>query len=223
MFTGLIEDVGTVESVDSTVDGARLRIVTALAGEIEPGDSVAINGACLTATAVDADGFETEAMNQTLDVTSLGGLGAGDRVNLELAMQVSDRLGGHIVQGHVDGIGEVASVEDDGFAKRVRLTLDTHLLRYVVDKGSLAVDGVSLTVAALGDGWVEVSLIPETLERTTLDGLEPGRKINVECDVVAKHVERLAAVQWPARAPGERRTKQGKDAGRPNSGDYLAD
>ncbi|HEY5815394.1 MAG TPA: riboflavin synthase [Solirubrobacterales bacterium] len=193
MFTGLIEDVGTVESVDSNADGARLRIATSLAVEIAPGDSVAVNGVCLTATAADADGFETEAMNQTLDVTSLGDLEPGSRVNLEPAMRASDRLGGHIVQGHVDGIGEVVSVAEDGFAKRVRLRLDAPLLRYVVEKGSIALDGVSLTVAALGDEWVEVSLIPETLERTNLGELEPGRKINVECDVIAKHVERLVA------------------------------
>jgi riboflavin synthase len=193
VFTGLIEDVGHVESVDAGADGARLRIATSLAAEIEGGDSVAVDGVCLTATSVDAGGFETEAMNQTLDMTSLGGLGAGSRVNLELAMKASGRLGGHIVQGHVDGVGEVASVEDDGFARRVRVELDPRLLRYVVDKGSIALDGVSLTVAALGEGWLEVSLIPESLERTNLGEAQAGRKINVECDVIAKHVERLVA------------------------------
>jgi riboflavin synthase len=193
VFTGLIEDVGTVESVDTGADGARLRIATSLAAEIETGDSVAVNGVCLTATAVDANGFETEAMNQTLDVTALGSLEAGNRVNLELAMKASDRLGGHIVQGHVDGVGEIVSVEKDGFARRVRLHLDPGVLRYVVDKGSIALDGVSLTVAALGEDWLEVSLIPETLERTNFGEAEPGRKINVECDVIAKHVERLMA------------------------------
>jgi riboflavin synthase len=193
MFTGLIQDVGTVEAVDSTADGARVRIATSLAGEVEPGDSVAVNGACLTATAVDAAGFETEAMNQTLGVTSLGGLRAGDRINLELAMRASDRLGGHIVQGHVDGVGEVTSVEEDGFARRLRIDLPTELLRYAVEKGSVALDGVSLTIADLGGSWVSVSLIPETLERTNLGEAEPGRKINVECDVIAKHVERLMA------------------------------
>lgn len=193
MFTGLIEDVGTVESVDSTADGTRLRIATSLAGDIEPGDSVAVNGACLTATAIDSGGFETEAMNQTLEVTALGGLRAGGRVNLELAMKASDRLGGHIVQGHVDGVGEVAAVGEDGFARRVRVALDAHLLRHLVERGSVALDGVSLTVAALGEDWIEVSLIPETLERTNLGEAEPGRKINVECDVIAKHVERLMA------------------------------
>jgi riboflavin synthase len=193
VFTGLIQDVGTIESVEVNADGARLRIVTSLAGEIEPGDSVAVNGVCLTAAGVNDASFETEAMNQTLEVTALGGLEAGSRVNLELAMKASDRLGGHIVQGHVDGLGEVSSVEEDGFARRVRCKLDAHLLRYVVNRGSIALDGVSLTVSELGEAWVEVSLIPETLERTNLGEVEPGRKLNVECDVIAKHVERLMA------------------------------
>jgi riboflavin synthase len=193
MFTGLIQDVGAIESLDSGPEGARLRIATSLATEIEPGDSVAVNGVCLTATTVEGNGFETEAMNQTLEVTSLGGLGAGSRVNLELAMKASDRLGGHIVQGHVDGVGEVASIEEDGFAKRLRVALDSDLLRYAIDKGSIALDGVSLTIAELREDWLEVSLIPETLERTTLGEASPGRKLNVECDVIAKHVERLMA------------------------------
>jgi riboflavin synthase len=193
MFTGLIQDVGTVESLDAAAEGARLRIATSLAAEIEPGDSVAVNGACLTATTVDGSGFETEAMNQTLAVTSLGGLEAGARVNLELAMKASDRLGGHIVQGHVDGLGEVAAIEEDGFAKRLRIALGPDLLRYTIDKGSITLDGVSLTIADLGESWVSVSLIPETLERTTLGDAAPGRKLNVECDVIAKHVERLMA------------------------------
>jgi riboflavin synthase len=191
MFTGLIEDVGTVESVEADGDGATLRIATKLAPEVGEGDSVAVNGVCLTATAVDSTGFETEAMNQTLTVTALGALEAGAPVNLELAMKASDRLGGHIVQGHADGVGEVLSVEEDGFARRLRVELGPDLLRYVVAKGSIALNGVSLTVADLGDSWAAVSLIPETLERTNLGALEPGSKINVECDVVAKHVERL--------------------------------
>ena len=193
MFTGLVQDVGTVEAVDAGADGARLRIATMLAGEIATGDSVAVDGVCLTATAVDASGFETEAMNQTLEVTALGGIGSGSRVNLELAMKASDRLGGHIVQGHVDGVGEVTSVEEDGFAMRMRIALGPELLRYAIDKGSIALDGVSLTVAELGESWVEVSLIPETLERTNLGEAVPGSKINVECDVVAKYVERLVS------------------------------
>lgn len=191
MFTGLIEDVGRVESVDSGAEGARLRIATKLASEIRDGDSVAVDGACLTATAVSAAGFETEAMNQTLEVTALGGLEVGAAVNLELAMKASDRLGGHIVQGHVDSVGEVVSIEDDGFARRLRVRLGPELLAYVVEKGSIALAGVSLTVAALGEDWAEVSLIPETLERTTLGEAAVGGKLNVECDVVAKYVERM--------------------------------
>jgi riboflavin synthase len=191
VFTGLIQDVGKVVSVDAGADGARIRIATKLGVEIAPGDSVAVNGVCLTATAVDADGFETEAMNQTLDVTSLGAVEVGSRVNLEPAMRASDRLGGHIVQGHVDGVGEAVSVDADGFAKRLRVALRPELLRYVIAKGSIALDGVSLTVAELGEGWAEVSLIPETLERTTLGEIEAGRKINVECDVIAKYAERI--------------------------------
>jgi riboflavin synthase len=193
MFTGLVEDIGSVEALETGEEGARLRIATRLGPEIAGGDSVAVNGVCLTATAVDPNGFETEAMNQTLDVTALGALKAGDKVNLELAMKASDRLGGHIVQGHADGVAEVLSVEDDGFARRLRVGLGPELIRYVVEKGSIGLDGVSLTVADLGDSWAVVSLIPETLERTTLGEAEVGDKLNVECDVVAKYVERLAA------------------------------
>jgi riboflavin synthase len=193
MFTGLIEDIGSVESVDSGEDGARLRIATQLAPEIATGDSVSVNGVCLTATAVDPNGFETEAMNQTLNVTALGALEAGGKVNLELAMKASDRLGGHIVQGHADGVAEVLSIDDDGFARHLRVGLGPDLIRYVVEKGSICLNGVSLTVADLGDSWAVVSLIPETLERTTLGEAKVGDKLNVECDVIAKYVERLAA------------------------------
>jgi riboflavin synthase len=191
MFTGLIQDIGEVESVDIGDDGARLRIATSLGADVRLGDSVAVDGICLTATSADPRGFETEAMNQTLDVTALDGVEPGGRVNLELAMRASDRLGGHIVQGHADGIGTVASTEADGFARRVRVALPPGLLRYAVAKGSIALSGASLTIAELGDGWVEVSLIPETLERTNLGKLEPGDHLNVECDIVAKYVERL--------------------------------
>jgi riboflavin synthase len=193
MFTGLIQDVGTIESVEKGADGAKLRIATRLAGEIASGDSVAVDGVCLTATTVDSTAFDTEAMNQTLIVTALGRLEAGSRVNLELAMKASDRLGGHIVQGHADGVAEVVSVEEDGFARRLRIGLGRELIRYAVAKGSIALNGVSLTIADLGDSWADLSLVPETLERTTLGELAPGDKLNVECDVVAKYVERLVA------------------------------
>jgi riboflavin synthase len=193
VFTGLIEDIGKVESVERTADGARLRISSSLAGELSLGDSIAVDGCCLTATAVGAGGFETEAMNQTLQVTALADVAESGRVNLELAMKAGDRLGGHIVQGHVDGLGTLASVEDDGFARRIRVELPQELLRYVVDKGSITLSGVSLTVAELGESWVEVSLIPETLERTNFGEAQAGSKLNVECDIVAKYVERLVA------------------------------
>jgi riboflavin synthase len=193
VFTGLIEDLGTVETVERTDDGARLRIATRLSDEIALGDSIAVNGCCLTAIDVQDGAFETEAMNQTLNVTALSEVGESSKVNLELAMKAGDRLGGHIVQGHVDGVGTVASIEDDGFAKRVRITLATQLLRYVVDKGSITLSGVSLTVAELGETWAEVSLIPETLERTNLGEVRAGSRLNVECDIVAKYVERLVA------------------------------
>jgi riboflavin synthase len=193
MFTGLVEDIGTVESVEKDSDGATLRIETKLAPKIAEGDSVAVDGVCLTARTVSSDGFETEAMNQTLTVTALGTLEPGARINLELAMKASDRLGGHIVQGHADGVGEVVEVEEDGFARRLRVRLGPELLRFVVAKGSIALNGVSLTVADLGDSWASVSLISETLERTNLGEVAPGDRLNVECDVVAKYVERLLA------------------------------
>jgi riboflavin synthase len=191
MFTGLVQDVGTVESLESGPEGGRLRITTTLGPEIALGDSISVDGACLTAVAADDEGFATEAMNQTLAVTALRHLQPGDRVNLELAMRAGERLGGHIVQGHVDAVARVLGAEDDGFARRLRVALPPELARYVIDRGSVALAGVSLTVAALGEDWLEVSLIPETLERTTLGGAAPGDELNVEVDLVAKYVERL--------------------------------
>jgi riboflavin synthase len=193
MFTGLIEDIGTVAELESNGDGARLRISTRLGGELEPGDSVAVNGICLTAVEADRAGFVTEAMNQTLRLTSLGVLENGDRVNLELAVLAGARLGGHFVQGHVDGVAEVTESADDGFARRLRLRIDPELARLVVEQGSVTLDGVSLTVSALGEDWLEVALIPETLHRTNLGDAAPGRRLNVECDLVGKYVQRLMA------------------------------
>jgi riboflavin synthase len=193
VFTGLIEDVGTVGEIDSAGDGARLRINTRLAAELDPGDSIAVNGACLTAVEADTAGFAAEVMNQTLRLTSLGPLQPGDRVNLELAVRAGDRLGGHFVQGHVDGVGEVTEAEEDGFARRLRVGVEPELAGLAVERGSIALDGVSLTVSALGGDWLEVSLVPETLQRTNLGDAAPGRRINVECDVIAKYVQRLLA------------------------------
>jgi riboflavin synthase len=193
VFTGLIEDVGRIEAVETNDAGATIRIATRLGAEVASGDSVAVDGVCLTATEADEAGFSAEAMNQTLRVTALGGLEAGGRVNLELALKATDRLGGHILQGHVDGVGEVLSSEEDGFARRLRLRIGQDLMRYVVARGSVALAGVSLTVSDLGEDWLEVSLIPETLERTNLDELGEGAQVNVECDVVAKYVEKLVS------------------------------
>lgn len=191
MFTGLVQDVGTVESLESGPEGARLRIATALGPEIGRGDSIAVGGACLTAVSADEAGFEAEAMNQTLAVTALRRLAPGSRVNLELAMKVGERLGGHIVQGHVDGVAKVLSTAEDGIARRLRVALPAEFARYVIEKGSVALAGVSLTVAALGTDWLEVSLVPETLARTTLGEATAGNELNVEVDLLAKYVERL--------------------------------
>jgi riboflavin synthase len=193
VFTGLVQDLGRVTAVDATADGVTLGVRTRLAGEIAEGDSVAVNGVCLTATAI-ADGeFRAEVMHETLRRSSLAEAAAGSDVNLELPLRASDRLGGHIVQGHVDGLGAVRAVRDDGFARVVEIEAPAGLLRYVVEKGSIAVNGVSLTVVEVGADWFSVSLIPETLERTTLGNAAPGSPVNLEVDVLAKYVEKLVA------------------------------
>jgi riboflavin synthase len=191
LFTGLIADVGSVEAIDSGADGARLRVRTRLAGDLAAGDSVAVNGACLTAARVDGGAFEADVMNRTLSNTSLGGLEPGSPVNLELALRPTDRMGGHMVQGHVDATGTVADVAEDGIARRVAVEVPDDLRRYVVERGSVALDGVSLTVAELTETGFEVSLVPETLERTTLGDAGPGRVVNLEMDVLARYAERL--------------------------------
>jgi riboflavin synthase len=191
MFTGLIEDLGSVDALERDGEGALLTIRTPLAPEIRFGDSVAVNGVCLTATDVDGEGFTAQAMIETLERSALGRLGAGDAVNLELALAVGERLGGHIVQGHVDGTGTVSGVREEGFARVLEVDIDPPLARYLVEKGSVAVDGVSLTVSALREDGFAVSLIPETLQRTNLGQIEQGALVNIEVDILAKHVERL--------------------------------
>jgi riboflavin synthase len=193
MFTGLVADLGTVTAVDATHDGVRLNVKTSLAGELSEGDSVAVNGVCLTATAI-ADGvFAADVMHESLRRSYLAEIGEGSAVILELPLRASDRLGGHVVQGHVDGVAVVRETREDGFARVVTFDAPTELLRYVVEKGSIAVDGVSLTVSAIDETSFSVSLIPETLERTTLGTAEPGRPVNLEVDVLAKYVEKLAS------------------------------
>jgi riboflavin synthase len=191
VFTGLVQDLGRVGRLERTEDGVRLTIEASLAGQLALGDSVAVNGVCLTVTDVGAGSFAADVMNETLARTSLAAADAGSAVNLELPLRASDRLGGHVVQGHVDGLGVIAEGEDDGFARRLRIEAEPDLLRYVVEKGSIAVDGVSLTVAALDDRSFTVSLIPETLDRTNLGAAASGTTVNLEVDVLAKYVERL--------------------------------
>lgn len=187
MFTGLVQTTGKVTSI---ADG-RIALDTPEALGLSEGDSVAVNGVCLTATGIEGTGFGADVMDETLRRTALGVLAPGDPVNLELPLRAGDHLGGHIVQGHVDGTGAVESVTEEGFARVVRIAAGEDLLRYVVEKGSVAVDGVSLTVAEVDDSGFAVSLIPETLERTTLGSAEPGRQVNLEVDVIAKYVEKL--------------------------------
>ncbi|MGA9859556.1 MAG: riboflavin synthase [Solirubrobacteraceae bacterium] len=193
MFTGLIADLGTIEDLERSGDGVVLVVSSPLAAQLSEGDSVAVNGVCLTATQVQPTAFSAEVMNETLRMSSLADARPGSPVNLELAMRLSDRLGGHMVQGHVDGVGTVRAVVADGFARRVEIEAGDEILRYLVHKGSITVDGVSLTIAALGDASFTVSLIPETLERTNLGRAEIGMTVNLEVDVLAKYVERLVA------------------------------
>jgi riboflavin synthase len=201
VFTGLITDLGTVLAVERDGDGATLRVGTVLAGGLREGGSIAVNGVCLTATRVGAgeEGakganggqFEAQAIRETLERSTLGELEPGDPVNLELALRADGRLGGHIVQGHVDGVGRIAGVREEGFSQVVAIDADSALLALIVEKGSIAIDGVSLTVSALREGGFEVSLIPETLQRTTLGGVVAGGAVNLEADILAKHVQRL--------------------------------
>ena len=195
MFTGIVEELGEVVGKENLGDAARLvirgPIVTSDAGH---GDSIAVNGVCLTVVDVLADGsFSADVMDETLKRSSLRGVDVGARVNLERAAAINSRLGGHIVQGHVDGTGHVISRTPSEHWTVVRIALPAALSRYVVEKGSITVDGVSLTVSGLGDDWFEVSLIPTTLDLTTLGHSEVGAPVNLEVDVIAKYVERLLA------------------------------
>ncbi len=193
MFTGLVQGLGQVVAVDESADGVRLTISSDFLLGLKEGDSIAVNGVCLTAVEPLDYSFGADVMNETLRRSSLVAATPGARVNLELPLRAHDRLGGHFVQGHVDGLGTVAEVEPDGFARRIRIAAAPDLLRYVVEKGSIAIDGVSLTVAAVDDESLTVSLIPETLERTSLGAAAPGRTVNLEVDVLAKYVEKLVA------------------------------
>jgi riboflavin synthase len=191
VFTGLIADLGSVSALERDGEGATLTISTPLAAQLSDGDSIAVNGVCLTAIGVREQDFRAQAMIETLDRSSLGGLKVGGSVNLELALRADGRLGGHIVQGHVDGTGTLSELRDEGFSRVLSFEVPEELARYLVEKGSVAIDGVSLTVSAVRDHGFSVSLIPETLKRTSLGRATVGDRVNIEVDILAKHVERL--------------------------------
>jgi len=198
MFTGIVAELGEVAGIERQGDAARLTIRGSTDG-VSPGESIAVNGVCLTVTGILDGTFSADVMGETLDRSSLGALTPGAPVNLERSVRLADRLGGHLMQGHVDGTGTIISRSPAAHWDQVRISLPAGISRYVVHKGSIAVDGVSLTVSALGppgagpDGgtWFEVSLIPETLKRTTMGTRQPGEVVNLEVDVIAKYVERL--------------------------------
>jgi riboflavin synthase len=201
MFTGIVEGTGTVAALAVADDGsgARLEVEAPwLAGQLRLGESVAVNGCCLTVAEATAAGFAADLVAETLRRTAMGGLAAGARVNLERPVPLGGRLGGHLVQGHVDGVGRILDRHPMGEGEEVRVELPADLERYVVEKGSIAVDGVSLTVAGIGPGWLTVALVPHTLQVTTLGDRRPGDPVQLEVDVVAKYVERLVA-PWTDR------------------------
>jgi riboflavin synthase len=195
MFTGIVAELGEVAGIERRGDAARLTVRGSTEGVV-PGESIAINGVCLTVTGILDGTFTADVMGETLDRSSLGGLTRGAPVNLERSVTLADRLGGHLVQGHVDATGTIISRTPADHWDQVRISLPASISRYVVHKGSIAVDGISLTVSAVGppgngDTWFEVCLIPETLKRTTMGTRQPGEVVNLEVDVIAKYVERL--------------------------------
>ncbi len=206
MFTGIVEEQGEITAVAPSGDGVRLTVRAPLAvSDAAHGDSISISGVCLTVVDRDGDAFTADVMKQTLDMSTLGEIAAGTRVNVERAMAAHGRLGGHIVQGHIDGTGEVLEVRPGDQWRVLRISLDPAHAPLVVDKGSIAVDGVSLTVSAVSpadaaEHWFEVSLIPETLTATTLGTLAPGRRVNLETDILARHVQRMLAFPPTAAA-----------------------
>lgn len=191
MFTGLVADKGRIIAFTRNEESAIFEIETALAGEIKIGDSVCVSGVCLTAIAVNQGSFQADVMIQTLKITSLGNLALNSNVNIELATRPFDRLGGHILQGHVDGVGTVVSNEPGEKWNKFVVAIPTHLSKYVVNQGSIAIEGVSLTVGEIVDNQITLWLIPETLTRTNLASKAAGDSVNVEVDVIAKYVERL--------------------------------
>ena len=192
MFTGIIEELGVVKSIEKQNDALRITVEGPLVvSDLKRGDSIAVSGTCLTAVEHDSASFTADVMLETLKRTSLDGIKVGDSVNLERAMTAATRFGGHVVQGHVDGVGEIISREPSENWEWLRVRIPAELMKYVVLKGSITIDGVSLTVNEAGDDFIGLSLIPETLEKTTLGSKAIGAKVNIEADVMAKHIERL--------------------------------
>ena len=191
MFTGLIEDCGVITSIKRLAESAEIEIKTALSPQIKVGDSISVNGTCLTAKAISPNSFIADVMVQTLRLTSLSDISIGDAVNLELALMSGSRMGGHIVQGHVDGVGEVIENSTGEKWNKLVIRIPQHLAKYVVNQGSIAIDGVSLTVGEIKGDLVTLLLIPETLSKTNLDSKLTGSKLNIEVDLLAKYVERL--------------------------------
>jgi riboflavin synthase len=202
MFTGIVEELGSVEHVEDQGDAVRLTIrAQTVLDDVRPGDSIAVNGCCLTVVDTTADTWTADVMQETLDQTSLRGARPGDLVNLERAVTPTTRLGGHIVQGHVDGAGEILSRTPSDHWEVVEISMPPTLAKYVVAKGSITVDGVSLTVVAAAEDRFTVSLIPETLARTTLGKRRPGDRVNLETDVIARHVEKLVGAHVTGARP----------------------
>jgi riboflavin synthase len=202
MFTGIVEELGTIAAVEQQGDAIRLTVrASAVLEGTGLGDSISVNGCCLTVVTSDEDTWTADVMQETLDKTSLFGVKVGDPVNLERAVTVEKRLGGHIVQGHVDGVGEVVRRTPSEHWELVEISMPAEFGRYLVDKGSITVDGVSLTVVEAGSTTFTVSLIPETLARTTLGAKQPGDPVNLEVDVIAKHVEKLVRAYLPGGTP----------------------
>jgi riboflavin synthase len=192
MFTGIVEERGTVASVEPLTNAERIAIRgSVVLADVRPGDSIAVNGVCLTVVEIGPDSFTADVMEETLKRSSLGNAGVGSEVNLERAARLDSRLGGHLVQGHVDGTGQVLVIEPDPHWTLMRISLPSGLGRYVVEKGSITVDGVSLTVVSVDDEGFSVSLIPTTLAETTLGSRRVGDTVNLEVDAIAKYVERL--------------------------------
>lgn len=191
MFTGIVEHLGSVTAVEKVDVGMRLVIDTGPLDGIEVGDSLSVNGACLTAVEVAPERVIVDVVKETMDRSSIGGLEPGDVVNLELPMRADGRFDGHIVQGHVDGVGVVTAISPEGQGRRMRVRVPSDLLPYMVEKGSVTVDGVSLTVAGIDGVEIEIALIPHTLQGTTLGRRAVGDEVNLEIDVLAKYVERL--------------------------------